>query len=381
MSKSDNFDTDIDIDQEPAPAQDDQEQEQAQEEQISEEQEPPKPKGGLLVKGIIALAVVGGIGFYFLKPSGVQAPTDTAMPVAQVEPQPIATDMAPAPSTPLPETVLEQPKQATAVIALPAPESQPEPKSSDAPAMPAASPSSASAPPASAASEDPLAWGGPVTKASTAPAMMPEPSPSPAPALPAAETAAPSSAAIPEAAAPVAEKTIPDQDIPKVSAAAQEKVDALEKRLAALEETITSLQARALTKADIEALAATVDKMQQEQGAEKAKAEAEEKVKTEAAAAKTQAKVKEKTKPAVPKVKRAKTAPVSSHAQSAPAAAPDWVLKSAKPGMAWVAEKGSGELSTISVGGALRGIGKITSIEKDSSGRWVVNGTEGKISQ
>jgi hypothetical protein len=362
MSQSDNFDTDIDIDQEPAPAQEDQDQEQSQEEQLPEEQEPRKPKGGLLVKGIIALAVVGGIGFYFLKPSGVQTPTDTSMPVAQMEPQPAAMAIAPPPAAALPEAVPEQPKQE------------------------AAAPAAPPAPTAIAANEDPLAWGGPVSKAPTAPAMMPPPASSPAPAMPAAaETAQQPAAVTPEAAAPVAEKAAAEQAAPKVSEASQEKVDTLEKRLAALEETITSLQAKMLTRADIESLAATVGKMQQEQDAEKAKAEAEEKTKAEAEAAKAQAKekVKAKAKPAAPKVKKAKSAPVPFKAQAAAASAPapNWVLKSAKPGMAWVAEKGSAELNTISVGGTLPGIGKITAIEKDSSGRWVVSGTEGKISQ
>lgn len=58
-----------------------------------------------------------------------------------------------------------------------------------------------------------------------------------------------------------------------------------------------------------------------------------------------------------------------------------WVLKSAKPGTAWVATKGSSELKTVSVGDVLSGVGKITSIDRDSSGRWVVSGTKGFVRQ
>jgi TolA-binding protein len=178
---------------------------------------------------------------------------------------------------------------------------------------------------------------------------------------------------MPAATAAVASKPAPDQEIPKVSGAPQEKIDTLEKRLTALEETISSLQAKALTRTDIESLELAVGKMQQE--AEKAKVEAEEKARAEEAA--KAVKTKAKAKVAKTKVKKTKTASVSRKAQPAS----NWVLKSAKPGMAWVAEKGSSELNTVSVGGTLRGIGKITSIEKDSAGRWVVGGTEGKISQ
>lgn len=60
---------------------------------------------------------------------------------------------------------------------------------------------------------------------------------------------------------------------------------------------------------------------------------------------------------------------------------PRWVLKSAKPGIAWVARQGSDELQTVSVGEQLPGIGRITAIAKDSMGRWVVNGTKSRVSQ
>ncbi|MCK5554853.1 MAG: hypothetical protein KAI76_01320 [Alphaproteobacteria bacterium] len=61
--------------------------------------------------------------------------------------------------------------------------------------------------------------------------------------------------------------------------------------------------------------------------------------------------------------------------------APEWVLKAARPGMAWVSEKGSSKLRTVTVGEKLDGIGKINAIVKDSSGYWVVDGVSGRISQ
>ena len=49
--------------------------------------------------------------------------------------------------------------------------------------------------------------------------------------------------------------------------------------------------------------------------------------------------------------------------------------------MAWVSEKGSSKLRTVTVGEKLDGIGKINAIVKDSSGYWVVDGVSGRISQ
>jgi intracellular multiplication protein IcmG len=62
-------------------------------------------------------------------------------------------------------------------------------------------------------------------------------------------------------------------------------------------------------------------------------------------------------------------------------AAPLWVLKSAKPGMAWVAPPGSSEIRTVTVGDTLQGVGKVTAIAQDAAGRWVVSGTAGRINQ
>ncbi len=58
-----------------------------------------------------------------------------------------------------------------------------------------------------------------------------------------------------------------------------------------------------------------------------------------------------------------------------------WVLKSAKPGMAWVAMPGSSEIKAVAVGDSLPGIGRVTAVGKDSAGRWTVSGTRGSINQ
>jgi len=57
-----------------------------------------------------------------------------------------------------------------------------------------------------------------------------------------------------------------------------------------------------------------------------------------------------------------------------------WVLRSAQPGQAVVAQKGSSDVRTIEVGDRVSGIGRVQSIS-NSSGLWVVQGTSGKISQ
>lgn len=61
--------------------------------------------------------------------------------------------------------------------------------------------------------------------------------------------------------------------------------------------------------------------------------------------------------------------------------APEWVLRAASPGKAWVSERGSSDLRVVKPGEKLEGIGKVNAIVKDSSGYWVVDGVSGRISQ
>ncbi len=57
-----------------------------------------------------------------------------------------------------------------------------------------------------------------------------------------------------------------------------------------------------------------------------------------------------------------------------------WTLRSAQPGKATVSPVGSKDIRSISVGETLSGIGRIQSIS-NASGKWVVTGTTGRVSQ
>lgn len=58
----------------------------------------------------------------------------------------------------------------------------------------------------------------------------------------------------------------------------------------------------------------------------------------------------------------------------------DWILKSAQPGEAMVSRKGESDMTRIAVGQSLAGIGKITGISMEN-GRWIVQGTNGRVVQ
>jgi len=59
---------------------------------------------------------------------------------------------------------------------------------------------------------------------------------------------------------------------------------------------------------------------------------------------------------------------------------PKWELRGASPQEAYVAEVGTQNLRTVSVGDSLNGVGRIQSIGQEN-GRWVVRGTSGRIYQ
>ncbi len=147
-----------------------------------------------------------------------------------------------------------------------------------------------------------------------------------------------------------------------VPAADNAAVAALEKKVATLETTLNDLKKTTATKSDVDALKASLAKIE--------KAVAGAPADTKLADIKTT--TSEDVKPAPVKTTATKKAPVVRKS---------WVLRSAKPGMAWISEKGSAEIKTISVGDTVSGIGKVTAIAKDDGGRWVVNGTQGKINQ
>lgn len=74
-------------------------------------------------------------------------------------------------------------------------------------------------------------------------------------------------------------------------------------------------------------------------------------------------------------------APAQAQAPSSPYAPESgWVLKGAQPGRAMVAKAGERDLHPVVVGDTLLGIGRVTAIMYQD-GKWQVIGTEGKVSQ
>lgn len=57
-----------------------------------------------------------------------------------------------------------------------------------------------------------------------------------------------------------------------------------------------------------------------------------------------------------------------------------WVLRSASPGRATLAEKGSNDLISVEVGNNIKGLGRIKSVQIEN-GRWIVRGTTGSVSR
>jgi hypothetical protein len=149
---------------------------------------------------------------------------------------------------------------------------------------------------------------------------------------------------------------------------------ALEARIAQLEEQVRRLQDGRALNSTVENIRIDVEALQ------KAMTGKPEPAPARAAPAKAQQSrataTKDKPRHAAPAAHKTKGA-----APLAPAKSGKWVLKSAKPGMAWVAEPGSSELHTVSVGETVSGLGKIISIAPDAAGNWVVTGTKGKIAQ
>lgn len=195
--------------------------------------------------------------------------------------------------------------------------------------------------PSGTVKEDPLAWDNPAPSAAAAPLT------------PLVEAPKMPSAAVPAVEKMEMAKVTP---LPEEAPAPSDKTGSLEKRVAALEAMVSSLRNKS---ADLESLEVTVGELQQ--------------------------KIADgKTGTAAPVSKKEKTAVrhrAQHQARHHAVPAPRWVLKAAKPGRAWVSEKGSHEIRVVSVGENLAGIGKIKAVAKDSAGLWVVNGAKGRISQ
>lgn len=154
------------------------------------------------------------------------------------------------------------------------------------------------------------------------------------------------------------------------------KLQKLDDRITALEQSVKDMKEMKdslATKADLEALKSSIDKLQQDMaqgqkmpGAEMPAARAPK----HARAAKPAGQVSHHR--------------AAHHAAATPAGTKEvsgWVLKSAKPGTAWISQPGSPDIRSVSVGETLPGLGKVTSISQDSAGHWVVMGTRGHVNQ
>ncbi|MBI1215650.1 MAG: hypothetical protein GC185_07520 [Alphaproteobacteria bacterium] len=157
----------------------------------------------------------------------------------------------------------------------------------------------------------------------------------------------------PEEASPVAAPQTADMR------AIDNRIQALETKVGALESKLNDMAASAVRKSDLAALQSSIDQLRREMSSGSA------------------------SRHAAPAVTHHKATQAATH-HAAPAHAAvstHWVLKSAKPGTAWVSAKGSDDMRTVSVGSSLPGIGKVTDVSQDAGGRWVVTGTHGKVRQ
>ncbi|MFN7114982.1 MAG: hypothetical protein ACK4PK_11565 [Alphaproteobacteria bacterium] len=182
----------------------------------------------------------------------------------------------------------------------------------------------------------------------------------------------------PFAAAPVtAAATAAPTTAPTEDTGAKAHAEALEKKLAVTEKSLADAE-KALKQANDELAKKSAALAQAQADLKTAQADAKAAAKTAATAKSTPAVATKQTGTAA--APTAEKKPVAAQ-PAAPARKVDWVLRSAKPGMAWVSEKGSSEMRTVSVGDTLAGIGKVTAIATDAQGRWFVNGTRGSINQ
>jgi hypothetical protein len=184
------------------------------------------------------------------------------------------------------------------------------------------------------------------------------------------ETATPATAAPVETAAPAATMTATD------NAADKARIADLEKQLADLQKSLTASE-KSLKQAQDDLSKKSEELSKAQADLKSAQKEAKDAAKAAPKAADSSAKADDAAKADAKPAAAVKSTPKAA----APAKRVSWTLRSAKPGMAWVSEKGSNEMRTVSVGDTLPGIGKVTSIATDAQGRWVVNGTRGSINQ
>jgi hypothetical protein len=161
---------------------------------------------------------------------------------------------------------------------------------------------------------------------------------------------------------------------PVIDHAAAGKMQELEQRIADMEQTLSGLKSNLASKDDLASIKSSLDSLESAL-ATRALAPPPSRILKPKQETSIRTDVQKTAKSTAPKTA------ASRAAWSPRVAGQSWVLKSAKPGTAWIAERGSNEMKTVVIGDNVSGIGRVTSISQDSSGRWVVNGTQGKINQ
>lgn len=319
-------------------------------------------------------------------------PSALAVPKAPLPPTeniPSAEAPSGGPGAGLPPAAPRGPETGNADIPMPAP-IMPPPATEQAKAPPPAAAPSPEKPdvltPMPAMPKEPLAAAPPAMpapaverKEMTAEAPLPVPAAGkPEAEKPAGESPAPSPAPSPmPSMASVDHMPALSSD---VSEELLEKLDDLSERLTALEGRIDDLASAPETAPEgLESLRETVEGLQRKMdGMSSAAASPARRSEPETAPAASPRPV-----PAKPPVKAAPAVPSERiHAeQRKPAASPpQWELRSAQPGTAWVAPGGKGEIQTVEVGDTLPGLGRITSVSF-VDGHWVVEGTQGRLSR
>ena len=380
------------------------------------QQAPAKKKSSLTNKLIIGAAVVVGAGVMVMTmmggapqntaqapqpvapsaapadmaamPADVSAPTPAPLPAPAPAPAPVAdlpaygADPADAqtprePDQALPaqgifndpqalDSALQDAGQDADAMA-PAPLSDARPvEVSDAPAMPDA-PMAAAPLPTPAASAVAMPKANDLLKPSGAADVTPvvaEPTPAPV-SDPVSEPASlPGAVVDAPLAAPAPDQSVSSSSVDaEMTAQMLDRLDLIAARLDQLEDDLSVVRK--------ESAAAATDEVEELRAAVKA---LEKKLSTQAQA------------PASPTIETpaARTTTLKAEPKSKPAvrqAQPvQWVLKGAQPGRAMVSRAGESEMRTVEVGDSLPGVGRISSIAYEN-GRWVVIGSEGRISQ
>jgi len=341
-------------------------------------------KSGNFNKIVIGLAVLAGVGVLFFQLS--QGPSSTPAPAPAPVPAPVvAVTPAPAPAAPPASGFLTSPENMAALeqdiaktysdtevaefdetgtkvesaehaVAPPMPTAMTQDETSGMDDLAPAQPAVPAAPPAAEQA---------IRMPNAAEVLLKQPSE----ALPEQQAVVPASPA-PAAATPAAAPTS------ETSSEIISKIDLVLARLDQLEGDVKMLKAR-----EAGVSAAAIADLKESLAALEKKVSVAAKAPAKASAPAPE----EDSRPPKPQILGASPAPAAVPKAVAPQVAPKtaavrWVLKGAQPGRAMVSRPGESEMRNVAVGDTLPGIGRITGISYQD-GRWLVQGTEGRITQ